>query len=205
MVHDLSFPESKSVNSGIPSDTYLQDEYQLRLPGISRLVEFIIQKGKGCKIFKRDLERAFRQIAVDPNDIPLLGFQVDSEFYFHSVLPFGGRSCVMCCQCTTKAVVFILEQEDILVDVYIDDIFGAEEANKADYAFERIKEIFLQLGLLAAQDKDVAPAYVMLCLGILVNSLDMTLSVPEFRIAELHAELNRWSTLEKVAKREVQS
>ena len=205
MVHDLSFPESKSVNSGIPSDTYLQDEYQLRLPGISRLVEFIIQKGEGCKIFKRDLKRAFRQIPVDPNDIPLLGFQVDSEFYFHSVLPFGRRSCVMCCQRTTKTVVFILEQEDILVDVYIDDFFGAEEANKADYAFERIKEIFLQLGLLAAQDKDVAPAYVMLCLGILVNSLDMTLSVPDFRIAELHAELNRWSTLEKVAKREVQS
>ena len=148
MVHDLSFPESKSVNSGIPSDTYLQDEYQLWLPGISRLVDFIMQKGKGCKIFKRDLKRAFRQIPVDPNNIPLLGFQVDSEFYFHSVLPFGRGSCVMCCQRTTKAVVFILEQEDILVDVYIDYFFGAEEANKADYGFERIKEIFLQLGLL---------------------------------------------------------
>ena len=95
--------------------------------------------GKGCKIFKRDLKRAFRQIPVDPNDIPLLGFQVDSEFYFHSVLPFGGRSCVMCCQRTTKAVVFILEQEEIFVDVYIDDFFGTEEANNADYAFERIK------------------------------------------------------------------
>ena len=112
-------------------------------------------------------------------------------------------SCVV--NVLRKAVVSILEQEDILVDVYIDDVFGAEEANKADYAFQRIKEIFLQLGLLAAQDKDVAPAYVMLFLGILVNSLEMTLSVPDFRIAELHAELNRWSTLEKVAKREVQS
>ena len=110
------------------------------MPGISRLVEFIIQKGKGCKIFKRDLKRAFRQTPVDPNDIPLLGFQVDSEFYFHSVLPFGGRSCVMCCQRTTKAVVFILEQEDILVDVYIDDFFGAEEAKKLTMRLKELKK-----------------------------------------------------------------
>ena len=80
MVHDLSFPESKSVNSGIPSDTYLQDEYQLRLPGISRLVEFIIQKGKGCKIFKRDLKRAFGQLPVDPNIILPQPASLVSEF-----------------------------------------------------------------------------------------------------------------------------
>ena len=72
-----------------------------------------------------DLKRGFRQIKVDPNDIPWLVFQVDSEFYSHSVLPFGRRLCVRCCQRNTKAAVFILKQEDILVDVYINDFFSA--------------------------------------------------------------------------------
>ena len=42
VVMDLSFPQGSSVNDGIPSDTYLGDQFKLRLPGIDRLVEFIL-------------------------------------------------------------------------------------------------------------------------------------------------------------------
>ena len=204
IVHDLSFPDGKSVNSGIPSDTYLSEDYHLRLPGLSRLAEFIIAKGRNCKIFKRDLKRAYRQIPVDPADTPLLSFQVDGRFYFHRFLPFGGRSCVMCCQRTTKAVVYILECDGILVDVYIDDFFGAEHADIAAIVFQRIVEVFKELNLLAAEEKDVTPTYEMICLGILVNTIHFTLSVPSFRIVELETELNSWLTLNTVAKHEVQ-
>ena len=31
---DVSFPPEKSVNSGIPVDTYLGETYRLRLPGV---------------------------------------------------------------------------------------------------------------------------------------------------------------------------
>ena len=68
---------------------FLNDSFELRLPGVDRLIEFIREKGKGCHIFKTDLRRAFRQIPVDPADIPLLGFQVNDLLYFHVVLPFG--------------------------------------------------------------------------------------------------------------------
>ena len=108
IVHGLSFPERFSVNDGISNDTFLNDSFKLRLPGVDRLIEFIREKGKGCHIFKADLRRAFRQIPVDPADIPLLGFQVNDLLYFHVVLPFGLRSAVLICQRTTKAVVFIL-------------------------------------------------------------------------------------------------
>ena len=111
IIHDQSFPEYGSVNSGIPKDSYLSEDFKLRLPGVDRLVSFILSKRHGCKIFKRDLRRALRQIAVDPRDIRLLGFQVDNQIYFHCVLPFGGRSCVLCCQRTTKSVVYILEKK----------------------------------------------------------------------------------------------
>ena len=32
------------------------------MPGISRLVEFIIAKERGCNILKRDLKRAYRRV-----------------------------------------------------------------------------------------------------------------------------------------------
>lgn len=58
---DLSFPPGQSVNSGIPSDTYLGEPFTLRLPGIDALLALICTKGPGCHIFKKDLSQAYRQ------------------------------------------------------------------------------------------------------------------------------------------------
>ena len=141
---------------------------------------------------------------MDPRDIPLLGFQVDNQIYFHCVLPFGGRSCILCCQGTRKSVVYILEKENISADVYIDDFFGAETPELANMVFCRIKELFKELHLEVAIDKDVPPTYKMLCLGVMVDALELALSVPEFRIAELTEELERWTKLRLLSKRDVQ-
>ena len=52
---DLSFPPGCSVNDSIPQDTYLGEYCKLRLPGIDQLVEFILEKGRHCLVFKKDL------------------------------------------------------------------------------------------------------------------------------------------------------
>lgn len=62
IVHDLSFPPDASVNSRVPSDSFLNVLNKLTLPGIDR----------GCHVFKKDLKRAYRQIPVDPADYHLL-------------------------------------------------------------------------------------------------------------------------------------
>lgn len=84
VVHDLSFYEGFSVNDGIAKDSYLNEPFRLRLPGIDCLVDFVNTEGRGCHVFKKDLSRAYRQIPADPGDYHLLGFQVDGNFYFHS-------------------------------------------------------------------------------------------------------------------------
>lgn len=101
---DLRFPQGSSVNDGILPDTYLGDQFKLHLPGIDRLVEFILAKGRNCLMFKKDLRRAYRQFPVDPRDYSLLGFCFQGQFYFDTHCPFGLRSSSMICQCTTKAI-----------------------------------------------------------------------------------------------------
>ena len=59
VVMDLSFPPHASVNIGIPDSSYLNEPYKLRLPGIDRLIEFILQLGQGCLLYKLDLQRAY--------------------------------------------------------------------------------------------------------------------------------------------------
>ena len=41
----------------------------------------------GCLVFKKVLKQAYRQIPGDPHDYHLLGFTVDGQFYFRTVMP----------------------------------------------------------------------------------------------------------------------
>ena len=111
---------------------------------------------------------------------------------------------MLCCQRTTKSIIFILESKDICVDVYIDDFFGAETEEFADLVVDRMIELFSELNLEASIEKDVAPTSELLCLGVWVNSLTLTLSVPNFRIVELTEELNVWLKMTDMSKRDVQ-
>ena len=52
-------------------DSYLNEPFRLRLPGIDRLVEFVNKEGSGCHVLKKDLSRAYRHIPVDPGDYHL--------------------------------------------------------------------------------------------------------------------------------------
>ena len=82
VVMDLSFTHGSSVNDGIPQDTYLGEHFKLRLLGINRLVEFILEKGRNCLVLKKDLRRAYRQFPIDPKNYNLLGFSYQGKFLF---------------------------------------------------------------------------------------------------------------------------
>ena len=72
-----------------------------------------------------------------------------------------------------------------LADVYIDDFYCVELAELAGVAFQRMTELFNELGLEASPAKDQLPNTPMHVLGIWFNMDDMTVSVPEFRLLEL--------------------
>ena len=59
IVMDLSFPPGHSVNDSVSTDSFLGEQYKLRLPGIDRLVKFIFLKGRNCLIFRNDLHHRF--------------------------------------------------------------------------------------------------------------------------------------------------
>ena len=93
----LSFPHGSSVNSGIPSDTYLGKPFTLQLPGVDALIHIIRLKGTGCHLFKKDLSRAYHQLHIDPRDLHLLGYRRQGYLYFDLAPPFGLRSSAMMC------------------------------------------------------------------------------------------------------------
>ena len=128
LILDLSFPRGKSINDGINKDIYLGKYSKLEPPTIDKLVEKIVELGKGSKIFKVDLSRSYKQFFINPLDFPLMGFAFDGKFYFNCTLSMGSRSSARCYQRVTSAVVHIFTNYGHFAINYLDDLGGVESA-----------------------------------------------------------------------------
>ena len=123
VIVDLSFPEGEAVNSGILKDEYLGEKISVSYPTVDDFIQLIKIKGRGCKMFKRDLKRAYRQLVVDPGDIHLLGYKWRGHLYYDRVLTMGLRSAAFICMRTTSAIAFICQNMGVDILNYLDD-FG---------------------------------------------------------------------------------
>ena len=83
-----SFPKTgESINSFIE-----KDDFSLQYIKIDDAIVALIRLGRGTYLAKTDIESAFRQFPVHPEDWELLGMYWNNSYYFDKVLPFGLRS-----------------------------------------------------------------------------------------------------------------
>ena len=205
IILDLSWPVGSSVNDGIPSGIYLAQEFELVYPTVDLIADCVAALGSGCLLFKRDLKRAYRQFPVDPHDYPLLGYYWNGHFYFDVVLPMGLRTAAMACQRSTNAVCYILSRAGCQVCSYLDDFIGVAPAARASRDFYHCGSLLTELGLQESPSKACPPSTCMTCLGVQVNTVDMTLSVTPERLNELEMLLSHWLTKKSAIKSELQS
>ena len=70
LILELSSPKDSSVNDGIPSDLC-----SLSYITTDDVVEKIVEVGKGCLLAKVDVEHAYRNIPVHPDDQTLIAMK----------------------------------------------------------------------------------------------------------------------------------
>ena len=204
MILDLSFPEGNSINDGIDKDIYLGEENKLILTSIDNLADRVMQLGAGCKLFKSDLARGYRQMYMCPGSIHWLGYVYNGQFYLDVTLSMGSRSSARCCQMVTSAVVFIYTKWGFFAVNYLDDLGAAEAAEKAERAFQQLCDLLAQFGPREAWEKTVLPSTLMVFLGIEVNSITLTLSIPADKWKEIQKLLSKWISKESATLKEVQ-
>ena len=205
VILDLSWPLASSVNAGIDKDIYEGLHYHLSYPTVDQIAELIVQKGRGCLIYKCDLKRAYRQFPVDPRDYPLLGYSWNNAFFFDVVLPVGLRPAALACQRVTSAVVFVCETRGYDLLNYLDDFMGIEPACTAQEAFQYLRFLLRDLGLVESTNKACPPGTRRTCLGVEFDTVQMTISVTADRLRELTQLLDLWLVKDKVTKRQLQS
>jgi len=205
VITDLSFPERLSVNSGISKDFYLGEFIQTKYPTVDNVISLILEKGPGCMLFKRDMNKAFRQIRVDPGDIHLLSFKWKGQIYSDTVLAMGLRSAAYICQRLTNSVAYICKKDGFEIVNYLDDFCGVEKREDATRAYSYLGSLLDYLGIEENKNKASVPSTKSAFLGIWFDTIKMTMEVTPDRLVEINELAVTWLDKKFATVKEVQS
>ena len=176
LVLDLSHPLQASVNAGIPKDLS-----SLQYASIDDAANIISELGQGTKLAKVDIAHVYRNIPVYPTDRLVLGMQWENNVFIDKVLPFGLRSTPKIFCAISDALEWILHTKGVLACLhYIDDFltFGYPGSNQCDNLHILIQTC-QELGLPLAVLKIEGPAAIIIFLGIELNTVLMTMRLPD--------------------------
>ncbi len=116
------------------------------------------------------------------------------------VLPMGLCSAALICQCVTNAVSFIYNNWGWFAVNYLHEFGGAEVWDKAQEAFDDLKKVIKASGLEESEVKACGPSTSMIFLGVLFDTIKLTLSVTELRELLKTWESKVWATKKDVQK-----
>ena len=95
----------------------------MSIDSFDKAVEAVVELGRGCLLIKLDVEAAYKQIAVRPEDWHLLGFKWLDKYYYERVLPFGLRSSCRLWDVFATALHYMFERHlgiEVVIH-YVDD------------------------------------------------------------------------------------
>ena len=160
-----------------------------------------------------DIKGAYRSVNVLPSHRDYQGFQWDlgdGNVYFNDLcICFGLRSAPFIFTQLSNFCVKCVQHEGVCHCVnYLDDfiVSGHSEA-QCSAAQDKLHQVLSHLGFVIAEKKVITPSQEVKYLGIIINTLDMTLSVGEDKRQRVHDQVSelinkRWcsrKTLDQVA------
>jgi len=210
VIHNLSYPfKGDSVNNGIKEATYVNARF-------GHAARAVVRFGKGCYLIKLDVEAAFKQVPVRPQDWHLLGFMWLGKYYYERVLPFGIRSSCRLWELYAAALHHLFEKVmNVVGDPeramrivihYVDDfLFVVSTLEQARAVRPAAEELCRMLGLPMAEDKTEGPVQCLTFLGIELDTVAMEARLPATKLAELKQLCSDWLDKSTATLKEVQS
>ena len=205
VIVDLSWPHGASVNDGISKTVYLGELINLHYASVEQVCQMVMAVGRGAHIYKRDLRHAYRQIPVDPRDYRFLGYYWNELMYFDTVLAMGQRNAAMACSRTTDAVVYMHAQDGFSATNYLDDLIGVAHPRESNAAYVALGELLKELGLEENLAKACEPSSTQIVLGVLINSVEGTVAIPDEKLKEIVSMIADWQTKTRTNKVGLQS
>lgn len=204
LITHLSYPPSRSVNDFInPQFTSVQ------YSSFDNAVSIVKRLGPNALIAKMDIKSAFRLLPVYPGDFCLLGFTIGSNFYIDKAMPMG---CSTSCSTFEKFSTFLhflteFEAGSNNLDHYLDDFFfaGLAETDDCQKLMSTFKCVCKKLNVPIANEKSEGPTCIMEYLGLIINTIDMTIQIPQKKMQELLDQIKLTAFSKKVTLKQLQS
>ena len=192
-----------SVNNGIESEVCT-----VKYTSVDTACRRLLALGRGAMMAKFDVQGAFRTIPVHPHDRWLLGMCWEGKIYIDTVLPFGLRSAPAIYNAVAEALMWVLQRHDGVDGLhYLDDflMFREPDSHRCTQALQKSLARCAVLGVPLAPGKTEGPSTKLVLLGIEINSVAETLSLPGPKLQKLRNEISKWEGKKSCTKRELLS
>ena len=204
LIMDLSQPHGSSIN-----DFISKDHFSCEYTQFDDATDLLMTAGKDSLLCKLDIKHAYRLLPVKPDQWHHLCYHWQGNYYVDLVLPFGLRSSGAIFNQFASLVRWIIINHYHFRRIvnYSDDFFAvlAKNMEIAKSQLKTIIQAFKDLNIPLAVDKIEGPDTSLIYLGIIINSLLMTIEVPEEKLIEAKATLNKWINRRTCTKRELKS
>ena len=205
VILDLSFPPGQSLNDHIDRESFDASAFSLRFPSIDTIVHEISKYGDDVTLAKIDIERAFRNLRVDPADAMKLGIKWKDDAYIDAAVAFGWVHGSAAFQRVSDAVTFIAAKAGINMVAYIDDYIIISTKDTAQRHFDTLASILSQLGLPSNPHKQTPPCRALTCLGIKIDIDANTLSIDPKKLTSIYSECQAVRNKRHLTKKGFQS
>ena len=201
---DLSSRWGHSVNDGIDPQT-LSLQY-IKMDDVLCMVAGL---GKGALLAKFDVENAYRNVPVHPDDRAKLGMKWRKQLYVDLMLPFGLRSAPFIFDSIAEVVEWILTTNYSITDLlhYLDDFLtaGPPKSQICARNLSKSMNVCARLGLPLHPQKCVGPTTCLVMLGIEIDTASQIARLPEDKFSAIWQLLIQWRQKKWCKKRELQS
>ena len=205
VIIDLSWPKEASVNHFTLDNVYLNSVFKLQYPTIDTITEQLGKLGTSALIYKVDLSRAFCQLPIDPHDYNLLCLGWDKAYYCDLRCPFGEKIGSSLCSHLTDLFRYLAFQQGHITYTYVDDVIATSGPEYAELGFSFLKNLLEELNFPISPNKLVSPTHEATCLGIIINTRNQTLSVPQEKLQEILEKCREVINCTVVTKNKFQS
>ncbi|SPO27262.1 uncharacterized protein UTRI_10379 [Ustilago trichophora] len=186
-IYHLSHPRKPgsrlpSVNDGI-DEAFVAIRYET----LDAIMDYI-REHPSARLWKADLEDAFRHVIVANSDARLMGIHFEGKYYQECALAFGGRSSPFLFNLFAEFLhwlsAFALQAVSLsptshsVVSHYLDDFFGASDATAdASTPIQVLSLAAAALGFKISQKKTLWSTTKLEVLGIELDSVAQTASI----------------------------
>jgi len=167
-----------------------------------------IRLGKGSLIAKIDIKSAYHLTPVSPQDRHYLGMQWKDKFYINGMLPFGLRSVSKIFNAVADALEWCIAAEGVeYIYHYLDDfaVLGPADSEQCGESLGVLKAVCSDLGIPLAPEKQAGPSSEIEFLGIIIDTTQQELRLPEEKLIRLKTLTEQWKSRFLCTKWELES